>query len=228
MDNYFFTPRIINLTWYTRFHNRLNANHDNRALLKQFRSEFHLDKLESENISYSLPKIYPIATNEITYLYHVRDRIINRLHSRHYATAQNAADDYIKELESEYSFLKKRRITEKAELDRLKIKLRNTKTSLDHIAVEANIATAKAKLENTDSAILNNENKKAELVRIKKSNLADWRKQVKSVEKIIEIAIGNYIKRSTRNIELRYGFTNFTHNVAKYDADMIKTTEGDY
>lgn len=228
MDNYSFTPIVVVIHWYIRLRSWFVAHHDNRALYKQFTMDQHLDKLKKENISYNLPKSYPIVTNEITRYYHIRDRILMKIHHDEYASKQIAIDNRLKELESEHALLKDRRRIEKDYLDKLRSKKRQTKDSLNYIALESRISKAISTLNNTDHAIKNCENQVSNLIHTKKDNLTTWNKQIAITEKTIEMAIGLYIKRATKKIELVYGFTEFAHEVAGYDAEMQKTIKGEY
>ena len=228
MDNYIFTPQGFAVHWRVRSHNKAIARHDRRALYKQFQNDLHLDKLEAKNISFVLPKLYNISTNEINYLYTVRNTILIRFHNRYYAVVQRYIDSRINDLEREHALLKNRRVDEKKYLDNLTAKLKRTKDHQDYIALQSNVAKASTALTNTDSAIKGCEDEVAGLIRAKKDNLANWHKQVEIIEDVIETAIGNYIKRATSKIELEYGFTNFTHNIAKYNDEITKIIEGVY
>lgn len=228
MEDYKFIVIQTVVGWHHRFHSWLIAIHDNRALYKQFTIDQHLDKMEKENIGYKLPKSYPVITNEITRLYNIRDRIIIDMHHNKFASKQIAIDNRLKELENEHELLKNRRKAEKEDLDKLRQRKRSTSDSSNIIALESRISKAESTVNNTDSVIKNCENQVANLLHTKKDNLVNWRKQITDVEKTLEVVIGNYIKRATRKIESVYGFTEFTHYVAKYDAEMEKTVEGEY
>lgn len=226
MDGYVFDPRNLYVNRRSRVKKFFIINHDNRALYRQFKSNFHLDKLEAVNISYHLPKKYLVETNEVTYFYNMRDKVLTRVYRNEYAKIQSNIDEAVKEQEKEHSFLKDQREKEKKELT----KLRNKKASHsdDVIALEALTSEAEARLDNTNKAIKDCENKISNLIRTRKDNLARWRSQVKILEKNTEITINNYTKMATRSIESKYGFTNFVHDIAKYDNDMQKVIKGDY
>lgn len=227
MSSYSFNLKPITIKKRTRFYGWLLAFHDRRALLTQFKNDLHIEKLENENIGYKLPESYLVTTNEISRLYDVRDKIINIYH-KEYVEKQKEIDDRVKEIEKEHEDLKINRLDERKELNSLRGKLRTIRSSDDHIAMEARIAKAEAKLDNTDAAIKNCESQVGELLQEKKMNLANWKKQVKDIEKSVEMVIKNYIKRATSKIEIKYGFTNFIHAVAKYDEGITKIVEGEY
>ena len=228
MEEYTFEPTAVVIHWYIRQRSWFVSKHDNRALYKQFTMDQHLDKLEKENISYHLPKSYPIVTNEITRLCNIRDRILIKIHHDEYSKKQIAIDNRIKELESEHELLKNRRKSEKDDCDKLQNKIRSTNDSNNYIALESRISKAESTLKNTDAAIKNCEDQVKILLHTKKDNLTNWNKQIAIVEKTIEMAISNYIKRATNKIESVYGFTEFTHFVEKYDLEMQKTIKGEY
>lgn len=228
MEEYTYTPIDVVIHWYTRFRSWLVSKRDNRALYKQFSTELHLDKLEKEDISYVLPETYLIVTNEIKQLYNVRDEILIKMHHKDYVKKQAAIDDKLKELESEHELLKTHRTEERVNYDKLRNKLKNIKNSEDHIALESRVSQAHTKLINTDAAIKNNEKRVSELIHAKKLNYDNWGKQIKLVEKVIDDAIVKYIKRSTKKIELSYGFTAFTYETADYDDEMKKIVKGEY
>lgn len=228
MDNYTFSQIEVVVPWYTRFYSRLVAKHDNRALYRQFRLDLHLDKLEKENIGYKLPQAYPIATNEITRLYIVRDRMIIKIHHDNYSKKQAAIDNRIKELEDEHVLLKNRLTFEKEDLSKLRTKKHSTSDSGDVIALESRISKAESTLRNTETAIKNCETQVANLMHTRKDNLANWAKQIAFIEKTIEISIGKYVKRATKKIESKYGFTNYTHAVGQYDKEMQVLVKGEY
>ena len=228
MEEYKFEPKGIVIHWYIRLGYWLVAKRDNRVLYKQFTTDLHLDKLKKEDISYVLPEKYLVSTNKIGHLYNVRDEILIKIHHREYVDKQNAIDNRIKELESEHVLLKDRRVDEKDHYDKLRKKLKSIKNSEDLIAMQSRVSQAHAKLKNTDAAIKKCENQVSELVRTKKLNYTNWGKQIKLVEKTVENAIAKYTKSATKSIELKYGFTSFVHDVAKYDNDLKKIINGDY
>jgi hypothetical protein len=228
MENYVFEPNGVVIHWYTKLHARLAAFHDKHVLYKQFTSDQHLDKLESENIGYHLPKSYPIVTNEIERLYQIRDKILIKHHHNDFKERQTAIDNRLKELENEHELLKNRRVAEKESLDELKAKKRSEKDPNNIIALESRISKAMTTLNNTDAAIKHCENQTSALVHAKKDNLDNWGKQVAMIEKTIEMEIGNYIKKATARNESAYGFTEFTHFVGKYDEEMQKIIKGEY
>ena len=229
MELYTFTPTAVVIHWYIRLHSWLTAMRDRRVLCKQFKTTLHLEKLQKENLSFELPKSYPVATNEITYLYNIRDRILSKIHENDYVTKQTAIDNRIDVLKTEYDALKKHRISKKHDLDRIHAKQKNPNlTPDDSIALESSFATASTALDNTDTAIKNCKDQTDRLVRTKKSNVKNWQKQIDELEKVIENAIGRYVKNATRKIELSYGFTNYTHPVGKYSDRVQSFLNGEY
>lgn len=228
MEQYRLELIDIVVHWYIRLHSWIMAKRDKRVLLKQFKTDLHLDKMQRENISFTLPQSYLINANEIDYLYNVRDRILDRLHHDNFVSKQKAIDKETAHLKTDSETYKKRRIMEKKELERQIAKQKKDLTDDDSIALESSIASATAALQNTDSAINRCKEQIEELARIKKANIKTWQKQVKNLEKVVEATIGRYIKRATRKIELTYGYTSFTHQVKKYDAKQLEIIKGDY
>lgn len=228
MENYLFTPTEIALHWRVRLHGWLAARHDNHALYQQFVTDLHLKELEQDKIGYHLPKSYLIVTSEIARFYHVRDKILLRIHHKDFAKKQAAIDDELNRLAEERTELKAYRAQEKTDLDRLRLKLKSIKQNDDRIAMESRIAKAESKLRNTDESIKECENRLARLEQTKRDNLTRWHKQVSSIEKTIELSVSDYLKAATSKIETVYGFTEFTHEIAKYDSEMLKTINGEY
>lgn len=228
MDNYTFEPIDVVIHWYTRICSWLVAKRDNRILFKQFSTDLHLDKLEKEDISFVLPESYLITTNEIKKLYNVRDEILVKLHHKEYINKQIGIDKKIKELEKEHELLKTHRVDEKNDHKRLSAKLKNTKNSEDYIALESRVSQAYSRLKNTDAAIKNCEDYVSSLIKTKKANYSSWGKQIELVEKAVDDAIVKYIDRSTKKIGLRYGFTVFKYQVAKYDKELEKVIKGEF
>ena len=229
MESYKVELTEIVIHWYIRLHNWLTAKRDKRVLYKQFKSDLHLDKLQQENISFSLPKSYPINVNEIEYLYNVCDRILEQIHQDTYVKKQKAIDVETARLITDQSTYKERRVIEKKEVDRLRAKQnRPNMTDDDAIALESSISKAESALKNTDSTIAHCKDQIEQLALTKKANVKTWQKQVKNLEKVVEATIGRYVKNATRKIEKTYGFTNFTHDVKKYDTKQLEMIKGDY
>ena len=228
METYTYVPKEIQITWRAKLHSNLAAWHDNKALYKQFINDQHLEKVKDSEIGYYLPKSYLIITDEVKRYYSIREKELLRMHRKEYASKQTEIDKRTSELENEHAMLKTNRVKEKNDLDALKTKLKSAKIDDDRIAIESRISQAESKLRNTDVAIKNCENEVSSLVKTKKKNLVAWDNQVKTVEKVVEIAIGDYIKKATKRIELVYGFTNYTHQIAKYDNEVLKKVKGEY
>lgn len=228
MEQYRLELIDIVVHWYIRFHSWIMAKRDKRVLLKQFKTDLHLEKMQQENISFTLPKSYPINANEIDYIYNVRDRILNRLHHDNYATKQKAIDKEVAHLKDNLETYKNRRIMEKRELERLIAKRKKNLTDDDSIALESNIASAASALQNTDATVNRCKEQIEELADTKKANIKTWQKQVNNLERTIEATIGRYIKNATRKIELTYGYTNYTHQVKKYDVKQLEIIKGGY
>lgn len=225
MEENTFKYKQIQLHWRVRLRSWLISHHDGRALLKQFESELHLNELGNKSVK---PTSYPIAANEIVYLYHTRDKILIRLHTKDYAPKQIAIDQRLKDLENEHEFLKNRCQNEKSDLEILRTKLRSTKNPVTRLSLASSVDTASKKVCNTNTAIKECENKSNRLLRTRQGNIEEWNTQVKNVEKTIEIAIENYVKRAARRIESKHGVTQYTHAVAHYDDDIINQINGDY
>lgn len=228
METYTYAPKEIQITWRAKLHSNLAAWHDNKALYKQFINDQHLEKVKDSEIGYYLPKSYLIITDEVKRYYSIREKELLRMHRKEYASKQTEIDKRTSELENEHEMLKTNRVKEKNDLDALKAKLKSAKIDDDRIAIESRISQAESKLRNTDVAIKNCENEVSALAKTKKKNLVAWDNQVKTVEKVVEIAIGDYIKKATKRIELVYGFTNYTHQIAKYDNEILKKVKGEY
>lgn len=228
MEEYSFKPIDVVIHWYTRFRSWLVSKRDNRILYKQFASDFHLEKMEKEDVGFILPDSYLIETSEIKQLYNVRDEILVKLHDKEYVDKQSSIDKRIKELEKEHESLKSYRVIEKNDYSKLSTKLNKIKNSEDYIALESRVSQAYSKLKNTEALIENCENNVASLIKLKKTNYTNWDKQIELVEKTIDDSIVKYINRSTKKIGLHYGFTKFKYKVANYDDKLKSIINGEY
>lgn len=217
----------ISLNWRVKLHNTLAAHRDRKYLLKKFRSDLQLERLEAENLDFALPKNYLISGDELDYLYGIRGEIVVRFY-REYVSAQYALDSEYIETSKELQSHKDRKAAKKSQLEKIKKALSTEKDYKNRVALEATISMIDSDIANTESIIDKCENDLKECQRIHKENIITWKKEIALIEKSIEVAISKYIKSATKKIQLDYGFNDFVHVIQDYDLEIKKTLTGDY
>lgn len=228
MQQYTFEPKPVALTWWSKLYSWYISIHDNRALYTQFVTDLHLEGKDEDKKSYYLPKKYPIVTSELKRLYAQRDKSILKIYPNGYSDKQVAIDKRLADIKNDRALLVRHAANEEKDMAELKGIYSHEKSPASRIACKANIEKVKSSIRNTELKIKNLDNEELELQLVKKNNKENWKNQIVDIEKTIELEINKYIKRSTKKIETKYGFTDFVHDIAKYDEDLVKKVKGEY
>ena len=224
---YKYQAAYVNLTSRMRLNRYLKGTYDRGSILKKFKQELHLDEKLAEERKIAYPENFLIETNEIDYLYLIRDRVIRQKFTQ-YKEIQENLDKAILELETSIKTDKELVAKEQQKLNTLKKKLEEAQNSDDRIAYQDSCQKTEVGIGNIEIRIARDETEIEEKKKTRDlENLIEWKAQVQIIEQAIEREILDYRKSVTRKVEKEYGYTNFTHRKAAYTGEMVKIVAGE-
>ena len=225
--DYKYRATSVNLAFRIRLNRYLKGTYDRGTVHKKFKQELHLDEKLTEEQKFVFPENFLIITNEIEYLYLIRDQAI-RQKFQQYKETQEALNEAIIELENSIKTDKALKAKEEQKLTDSREGLKEARTPDDKIAYQDSIHKTQAGIKNIEIRIARDEGELEEKIKTRdEENVREWRNQVELVEKAVEREILRYRKSVTRRIERKYGYTTFSHRKGAYEGEMVNIVAGE-
>ena len=222
MEEKVFVAEDIEFSFLVRVHDFFAAIFRRKDTLKTFCRDLKIDYPIPTNFnpnSKAFPDKYLIRADEIEYLGKNRDKITLAVYESYKQCQEKTTSDLVNEkknLETETSVLAQ----EKERTTDLRKRLKDAKSALEKLTLDADIVESETRVKNTRLNItsIETEIEKDQLLLVE--NQKSWKNQVSQIDAAFDTQAKKYTLSATKKIRKKLNYTKFHHQIPEKSDDV--------